>query len=188
MKILNKQLHRGIYIGFNMKMTEYGRMNHFKEILTNIIVEIPQEIDDCVKQLEVKTLSTIREKLQQWGFHKYLNNRLQILNNLQGLKTPDPISTEITNELCDMFAKIQEPFKRHAPIGRYNFLPYHYVLYKFFVIIDHEEYLPYITKLNTPEKILYLDQIWEKICLDLGWKYQSGYPQISITDCHNIIN
>jgi hypothetical protein len=80
---------------------------------------------------------------------------------------------EVEEQLCNMFQKIQEPFERHCPPDRINFLSYSYVIYKFCQLLGYHEYLPYFSLLKSKDKLRTQDKIWKNICLDIGWKF---YP------------
>ena len=53
-----------------------------------------------------------------------------------------------------MFNQIQEPFEKHCPKTRKNFLSYSYTLYKFFQLLNKQEYLIYFPLLKSREKLL----------------------------------
>jgi hypothetical protein len=167
----------------------YRRIDHFILILSlfqvNTPINIPQEVYDvilCEKEKEdtnntmMLTRNRVRKylrKYQHLGYDQYYDHIYQILCHLDGLK-PLSISPDVNKDLCDMFVKIQEPFKTHRGPHR-EFLPYTYVIYKFYQILGFDECLPYCDRLRPKTKCDYLDAIWEKICLDLGWTY---YPSI----------
>jgi hypothetical protein len=65
--------------------------------------------------------------------------------------------------LRQMFLQIQEPFEKHKPKDRKNFLSYSYVLHKFFQILSLPEYTKYFTLLKSPDKLRQQDEIFRKI-------------------------
>jgi len=74
-----------------------------------------------------------------------------------------------------MFKEIQAPFLRHCPQSRKNFLSYSFCLHKLVQILGLHDYLKYFTLLRSREKLYIQDQIWKKICEDLGW---TMYPSL----------
>ena len=89
---------------------------------------------------------------------------------------PTPhFSLELEEKLCSMFKEIQGPFLKHCPKDRKNFLSYSYVLYKLFQILGKHEYLRFFQLLKSREKLSIQDQIFKKICEDLGWPF---YPSL----------
>jgi hypothetical protein len=70
-----------------------------------------------------------------------------------------------------MFKEIQEPFEKHCPANRSNFLSYSYVLYKFCELLEEDEYLPYFPLLKSKEKLRQQDMIWKNICKEVQWEY-----------------
>jgi hypothetical protein len=70
-----------------------------------------------------------------------------------------------------MFRDIQEPFMRHCPPNRKNFLSYSYVLHKFCQLLELDEYLPYFKLLKSTEKLRDQDRIWMKVCEELKFQF-----------------
>lgn len=166
----------------------YKRINHFKEQLAHFqakeTTKIPQEIYDIIlvefkkekkKDLATLTRSLVKRYLQKYthlGYNKYYENINQIICHLNGIQ-PFSIRPEIEEKMCMMFQMIQEPFERHCPHDRTNFLSYSYVIYKFCQLLGYVEFLPYFGLLKSKDKLRQQDKIWKKICLELGWKF---YP------------
>lgn len=169
----------------------YKRINHFKEQLAHFqakeTTKIPQEIYDIIliefkkeKRTNLATLtrSRVKKYLQKYGhlgYNKYYENINQIICHLNGIQ-PFYMKPEVEEQLCNMFQKIQEPFEKHCPPGRTNFLSYSYVIYKFCQLLGYDQYLPYFSLLKSKDKLRQQDKIWKNICLDIGWKfYPSSY-------------
>lgn len=112
----------------------------------------------------------MREILKKLGENKYYEHINYIINRINGVPTPH-IPPELEEKLCNMFKEIQGPFLKHCPRERKNFLSYSYVLYKFFQILELDEYLKYFSLLKSREKLYVQDQIFKHICKDLGWKF-----------------
>lgn len=166
----------------------YKRINHFKEQLAHFqakeTTKIPQEIYDVIlvefkkekkTNLASLTRTQVKKYLQKYahlGFNKYYENINQIICHLNGIQ-PFTMRPEVEEQLCNMFLRIQEPFDKHCPPGRTNFLSYSFVIYKCCQLLGYIEYLPYFNLLKSRDKLRQQDKIWKNICLDLKWKY---YP------------
>ena len=70
-----------------------------------------------------------------------------------------------------MFKEIQGPWMKYCPSDRSNFFSYPYIFYKFFQLLDKDEYLPYCRLLKSREKLQEHDEVWKQICCDLKWQY-----------------
>lgn len=168
----------------------YKRINHFREQLAHFqakeTTKIPQEIYDVI-QMELKkdkhinlatlTRSQVKKYLQKYshlGYNKYYENINQIIRHLNGIQ-PFQMKPEVEEQLCSMFMKIQEPFERHCPPDRTNFLSYSYVMYKFCQLLGYNEYLPCFTLLKSRDKLRQQDKIWKNICNDLHWPVYPSY-------------
>ena len=163
----------------------YKRINHFNNnspISTNQTTKIPQEVYDAIL-VEIKkekrtnfttlTRSRVKKYLQKYshlGYNKYYENINQIICHLNGVQ-PFSIKPEVEEQLCNMFQKIQDPFDKHCPQGRTNFLSYSYVIYKFCQMLGYNEYLPHFNLLKSKDKLRQQDKIWKAICQDLQWTY-----------------
>jgi len=88
-------------------------------------------------ELTPKKLRQILRKIKR---NKYYEHIPHIINQLNGLPPPI-ISNKVEEILRRMFKEIQVPFQKYCPKGRKNFLSYSYVLYKFFELLEMDEYL-----------------------------------------------
>tara|TARA_B000000437_G_scaffold218607_1_gene198216 strand:- start:1314 stop:2495 length:1182 start_codon:yes stop_codon:yes gene_type:complete len=159
----------------------YKRINHFREWCNQVqgkeSTDIPDEIFESILN-EIKkekitdttkiTYTKMREILKRLRINKYYEHINYILNRINGIPTPQ-FSSELEDKLCLMFRDIQGPFLKHCPKDRKNFLSYSYVLYKFFQILGLNQYLKYFPLLKSREKLYLQDQIWKKICEELGY-------------------
>lgn len=166
----------------------YKRINHFKEQLSHFqakeTTKIPDDVYDMImvqlKKDRITNLANLTRKrvkdyLQKYthlGYNKYYENINQIIYHLNGMQ-PLRMPPEVEEQLCNMFQKIQVPFELFCPRDRANFLSYSYVIHKFCQLLHYPEYLPYFTLLKSKEKLHQQDQLWKKICKNLGWNY---YP------------
>lgn len=165
----------------------YKRINHFREWCSQVqgkeSTDIPEEIFEQILQ-EIRkekiqdtkkiTYNKMREILKRLRINKYYEHINYIINRINGVPTPH-FSLELEEKLCSMFKEIQGPFLKHCPKDRKNFLSYSYVLYKLFQILGKHEYLRFFQLLKSREKLSIQDQIFKKICEDLGWPF---YPSL----------
>ena len=73
-----------------------------------------------------------------------------------------------------MFKQIQTPFETLRPDiipKRKNFLSYNYIMYKFFELLELDEYLDCFQLLKSRNKLYQQDIIWKHICAELKWQY-----------------
>jgi len=165
----------------------YKRINHFREWLSQVqgkeSTDIPEEVFEKILQ-EIKkekihdtnklTYNKMREILKKLKINRYYEHINYIINRINSVPTPN-FSPELEDKLCNMFKEIQAPFLRHCPQSRKNFLSYSFCIHKLIQIIGLHEYLKYFTLLRSREKLYIQDQIWKKICEDLGWPM---YPSL----------
>jgi len=161
----------------------YKRINHFNEWLAQFQAKETTDIPDEVYNkllLEMKkeritnmaslTPSKMKVILKKLKLNKYYEHIPHIINNLNSI--PPPIMTRETEEtLRNMFKQIQAPFMKYCPNDRNNFLSYSYVLHKFCQLLNLDEFLICFSLLKSREKLHKHDQIWEKICQELGWQF-----------------
>tara|TARA_Y100000389_G_C17397916_1_gene483656 strand:- start:88 stop:1176 length:1089 start_codon:yes stop_codon:yes gene_type:complete len=161
----------------------YKRINHYQEWLNQIqgkeTTDIPEEIFDKI-MLELKkqritnvkdiNRQKIKDILKKLKINKYYEHIPYILNRITGIPNPN-LTPELEEKLRNMFKEIQVPFLKHSPLVRKNFLSYSYVIHKFIQILGKDEYLKYFPLLKSREKLHQQEEIWKKICKDLGWKF-----------------
>lgn len=161
----------------------YKRINHFSEWLNQIqgkeTTDIPEEVfnkiilelnKQRVYNLAKVTPIKIREILKKYKINKYYEHIPYILNKITGIPNPH-LSPDLEDTLKNMFKEIQVPFLKYSPIDRKNFLSYSYVLHKFIQILDKNEFLKHFPLLKSRDKLHQQEQIWKKICEDLGWHF-----------------
>lgn len=161
----------------------YKRINHFNEWISQIqakeSTDIPEEIYEKIiaeiKKEKIRDMSKITarkmryilKKIQSTKYYEHLN---YILGRIINQSAPS-FSPELEEKLRSMFKEIQTPFIKHCPKNRKNFLSYSYVLYKFFQLLEKDEYLRFFPLLKNREKLHVQDQIWKNICAELNWQY-----------------
>jgi hypothetical protein len=166
-----------------IKPFSYKRSNHFKEWINQIQGREGTNIPNDTIQLlllELKkeriynkkliTYEKIKGYLKKLKLNKYYEHIPNIIHKITGNRRLI-ISTELEKTLINMFDEIQQPFEKHCPKNRRNFLSYSYTLYKFFQILDMNEYLIYFPLLKSREKMFEQEEIWKNICKEVGWKF-----------------
>lgn len=161
----------------------YKRSNHLVECLNSLQgkegTTVPQEVIDAVRaEFKKNRISSsneikptkVKQFLKKLGYSAYYDNIYSITNRITGLPTLK-LSASLEKKFKDMFNEIQEPFERHKPPERKNFLSYNYVLYKFSELLGEDELLPYFPLLKCRQNLHAQDVIWQKICADLRWEY-----------------
>jgi len=161
----------------------YKRINHLNEFLAqfqakettdipetvynDIIIEIKKERIKNMSLITPDKMRTILKKIKKNDYYEHIP---YIINQLNGLPPP-VIAPEIEEIIRGMFKAIQIPFEKYCPVERKNFLSYNYVMYKFFELLELDEYLACFQLLKSRTKLHQQDQIWKNICKDLNWEY-----------------
>lgn len=161
----------------------YKRDNHLNEWILQFqgkeMTTIPPDVIEQLKsELKKQKLKDVREityvkikgLLKKLRLSKYYEHATYITNILNGIEPPF-MSNQLEETIRQMFREIQEPFEKHCPKSRNNFLSYSYVLYKFCELLGEDEYLPYFPLLKSKEKLRQQDIIWRGICSELKWEY-----------------
>lgn len=160
----------------------YKRENHFNEWLAQFqakeVTNVPNEVFELLrtefrKQKLLKidiTHSKVRDMLKKLKLSKYYEHVPYITCMLNGI-VPPRMTQQLEEKLRIMFHHIQEPFTRHKPDDRKNFLSYSYILYKFCELLSEDKYLICFPLLKSKEKLYKQDQIWKKITEELQWEF-----------------
>lgn len=160
----------------------YKRENHFNEWLAQFQAKeetnVPPEVFDLLrnefkKQKLLKldiTHAKVRDLLKKLKLSKYYEHVPYITSTLNKI-VPPRMDQALEDKLRVMFHHIQEPFKKHKPDERKNFLSYSYILYKFCELLSEDKYLVCFPLLKSKEKLYKQDQIWKKITDDLQWEF-----------------
>ena len=164
----------------------YKKINHLNEILnqfqakesTIIPEEVMNEVVAEVKKRRIMNIAEmtekdIREILKKINRSKYYEHATHILSRLNG-NPPPTITPEIEEKIRAMFQDIQAPFLLYCPDDRTNFLSYSYILYKFFELLELDEYKVYFPLLKSRDRLISHDIIWKKICDYLRWEFISS--------------
>jgi uncharacterized Zn finger protein (UPF0148 family) len=161
----------------------YKKINHLNEILNQFQAKestiIPEEVmNEIVLEIRKRRINNIaglteediRQILKKLNRSKYYEHRAHILSRLNG-NPPPTITPEIEEKIRTMFQEIQAPFLLYCPNDRTNFLSYSYILYKFFELLELDEYKVFFPLLKSRDRLIAHDQIWKKICDYLQWEF-----------------
>ena len=161
----------------------YKKINHLNEILnqfqakesTIIPEDVMSEVICEIKKRRIQNVAemtepVMREILKKLNRSKYYEHATHILSRLNG-NPPPTITPEIEEKIRTMFQEIQAPFLLYCPDERTNFLSYSYILYKFFELLELDEYKVYFPLLKSRDRLIAHDQIWKKICEFLRWEF-----------------
>lgn len=164
----------------------YKKINHLNEILnqfqakesTIIPDEVMNEVVCEIKKRRIQNIADMTEKdmreiLKKLNRSKYYEHATHILSRLNG-NPPPTITPEIEEKIRAMFQEIQAPFLLYCPDERTNFLSYSYILYKFFELLELDEYKVYFPLLKSRDRLIAHDEIWKKICDYLKWEFISS--------------
>lgn len=159
----------------------YQRINHLREILAQFQAKestnIPQSVFDNIKKqvkkerlkLSELTNEKTKEILKNLGYSKYYEH-IPFIKDKLGIPPP-LMDTSLEEKLCNLFLETQKPYSKYCPDDRVNFLHYYYTLYKLCELLGETKYLSDFPMLKDRQKIISQDEIWEKICADLGWEF-----------------
>lgn len=161
----------------------YKRFNHYRLQLSQLQAtessEVPQKVIDQIMANLMKrgvtkpqdvSIPMLRQILKELKQRRHYDNLAQIHSRITGIP-PFRLTPKIEQQLRLMFLAIQEPFQRHCPADRRNFLSYHYLLAKFFALLGLDELLPYCQMLKGRDKLAKQEAIFRLCCDDLGWTF-----------------
>jgi hypothetical protein len=194
-----------VYCKDNEHAFHYKRINHLNDWLLLVQAKesqtVPQEVLDKVMAKlaeeritvpEVRSVSNdkIRKVLKSMRLRKYYDNVPQIRYLVTGI--PPPQMTPYQEERCRLrFLVIQQPFNKHRPKDRKNFLSYPFVLYKICEIEGWKQFLPCFRLPKGDDKRKQQDDIWEKICNEVDgqdptmrWPF---YPTPAPSDSYRVV-
>jgi len=138
-----------------------------EKIYNNILAELKKERYNDITKI---TANKVREVLKKLELTKYYEHCHYIMNRLSG--RPAPILDSILEDkLRNMFKQVQGPWLKYCPNKRANFFSYPYIFFKFFQLLEEDEYLPYCRLLKSREKLHEHDEVWKKICKELNWQF-----------------
>jgi len=161
----------------------YKRINHLNEWLNQVqgkeTTEIPEDVFISIileiKKQKITNMATltrkkVKEILKKLKINKYYEHVPHIIHRLNGIPPPN-MTPELEDKIRYMFCMIQVPFLKYSPATRKNFLSYSYCLHKMMQLLEKDQYLDRFPLLKSREKLHQQDQIWRKICEDIGWDF-----------------
>jgi len=167
----------------------YQRINHFNEWLSQFQAKettgIPNSVyNDIINELAKQRIKTkddftkikpkfMKSILKKLDYTLYYEHSTRIICRLSGIHPPI-ISRDIEEQLKMMFKQIQMPFEKYKPRKRKNFLSYSYVLHKFCLLLELDDYAKCFSLLKSANKLRQYEEIWKKICGDLKWEFISS--------------
>lgn len=164
----------------------YKRINHFNEWLAQFqakeSTEVSKEVyDKIIAELKKNRIHdrsrldrmTVKAILKKLNLNQQYEHTTHIISKLSN-RPPPTINRETEERLRFMFRQIQIPFEKHCPTNRINFLSYSYVLHKFCLLLELDDFLQCFPLLKSREKLRAQDKIWFKICQELNWEYHSS--------------
>lgn len=163
------------YSSIIVSKIQYKRENYFDELLKKIqgkkTSDLPTELIDNVKNelfilniveskdVKYEIIKKILKKLNYSKYYNYIPTIINIIIKQPSLNIPAPVEKILKH----MFSVIQEPWSILKDPGRSSFTHYPYVLYKFFQILELDEYLKYISLIKDDKKLNNIEILWEKI-------------------------
>ena len=135
-----------------------------ESIILKVILEAKK---DRIIDLNDLTEKKVKLYLKKLGLNDYYDNVISIINRINK-RDPFRLTPEIENKLKTMFQQIQEPFVKHKPASRKNFLSYSYTLHQFFKILNLPEFAEYFVLLKSNDKLRQQDDIFKEIVQDLS--------------------
>jgi Poxvirus Late Transcription Factor VLTF3 like len=145
-------------------------------------VDVIENMRRTMRHAQVR--ASVRAKLQTLGYNKYYEKCGHIAHVITGVPPPSMSAANIEC-LKEMFKRVETSYEHHRPPHRKNFISYMYVLYKLVEIMmmaarDPDErdglaeVLESIALLKSTKLLHNHDEIWEKVCAELGWKFVSS--------------
>ena len=165
----------------------YKRLNRFREWLNAFQAKQSPEIEehvyrDIIEELNRKRITDLskldrikmRLILKKLKYNNLYEHIHYIINKLSGLPPPK-ITRDMEKMFVKMFLMIQEPWMKHKPIDRKNFLSYSFVLHKFCELLELDHLLECFPLHKQLDILMENDSIWKKICNDLNWDFISSF-------------
>jgi hypothetical protein len=123
-----------------------------------------------VRSCNEVTSIIVREALKKLKLRKIYENTAQITSRISG-RPPPRMTPQQEEQARNMFSAIQQPFNKHCPPDRRNFLSYAYACYKIVELMGWDEYKSSFSLLKGQDKLKKQDQIFKFICQDLDWEF-----------------
>lgn len=117
------------------------------------------------------TSNFISTMLVHLGKRKYMKYLALLESRLCG--TPlIQMTLQQENKFCSNFLMLVDPYERHKPPSRKHFMSYAYAAWQFCRIENTPEFYNLFRLLKDPSKIAKQDEIFLKICPEIGWTFE----------------
>lgn len=159
----------------------YKRINHFKEILSQVqgkeSSKIPEKVMMDLKhaieteRLQPQQLTTIkmRKILKKLGHNRFYEH-VPLMKSKLGIRAPT-MTQEVEETMCNLFLKLQSPYASVVAPHRMNFLSYHFTLYKLCELLDERQCLENLPLFKNKNKLREQDMVWKKMCEIMDWQF-----------------
>lgn len=159
----------------------YEKRNHFIDCLrqrqakeeSNIPFNVYQTVRSAIFKKKIYDPSTLRPKnirklMKSEGLNSYYDHEIMIWSVVTGSQPPQ--FTEAQEKLLiRMFDDSIEPYMRYKG-DRHNYLTYSFAIHKMLEILGWpREIREFYPVLRSDSKRIDQEQIWHKMCADLGW-------------------
>jgi hypothetical protein len=156
----------------------YKRMNHLSEWLnhfqaretTRVPPSVIQQVKSALPANQELCFRTVNQTVRALKIPKYYDHAMQIYCQISGSE-PIRLDPQTEERIRLMFMRIQQPFIKHHPPGRKNFLSYPYVVFKMLQLLGSVDVLPYVSLLKGEVVLMQQEDTWQKICNDVGWRF-----------------
>ena len=173
---------------FNQSFS-YKKSNHFGDWLLRTQAKETYVVADSV-------VKTVMEELANRNIHpddveqnivlkimkdkklksKAYNYAAQVTMRCTGV--PPPRLTSEMDQLANLiFIAIQEPYTKHMPANRKNFLSYSYCIYRIYELLGADDLLSTLPLLSGRGKLPRQDAIMKKIYEDMDWEWPGDLPE-----------
>ena len=150
----------------NPVSVKYKRTTHLRSTLHRLLGRetfyLPNEIVEIVRNYKPKNINQVRKVLKKEKLPKYYKHLYSIANAV-GMPLPSLSQLEF-DKIIYLFVRFDGIYKKIST--KSNQLNYHFLLKKFFLIIDRIDIIPYLQKLKSKSKINEHEEIFQK-CLEL---------------------
>ncbi|AUD57255.1 VLTF3 [Pleurochrysis sp. endemic virus 1a] len=162
---------------FNTKNSNYKRIHHWHERISQLLLLETPIPDDHMLQIAEKLLDgsynvihkdIIREVLRPLKMQVYIEKWLQIMHRITGIAPPAP-GARLVQQLDALFQEMQQPFAVTRENGRKNFPNYNYVFCRFFQKMGCEQYCMFFPLIKSAPKIKALNEHWARMTKVLNW-------------------
>jgi hypothetical protein len=169
----------------------YKRITHLRERMLNCfalkMVNFPDTIqEDIVKELEKQslapshiTLEWVEGVMKLYGYNQYVKYATYLYKNIGG-HFEHSVDLPLQQKIELMFHQVEDCFLeiRNTAINplqktRKSLFSYPYILKQILLLLDRPELAQYFKLLKNNKKVREFDEIWEKICERMEWKFHA---------------